>query len=104
MAGEDFRGEQLVVAQGDDASAGDDPVDLSVSPGSAGQFALRSCTWGKVEAVKAVTDALATQWVTAWLWCPRDVAVRRIAQRDTGDATARLRAWDETPCQRLASQ
>jgi guanylate kinase len=51
---------------------------------------------GQVKAVKAVTDALATQCVTAWLWCPRDVAVRRITERGTGDAAARLRAWDET--------
>jgi guanylate kinase len=51
---------------------------------------------GQVEAVTAVTGALATQWVTVWLWCPRDVAARRIAKRGTGDAVARLRAWDET--------
>lgn len=51
---------------------------------------------GQVEAVKAVTNALEAQWVTAWLWCPRDVAVRRITKRGTGDAAARLRAWDET--------
>ena len=60
---------------------------------------------GQAEAVKAVTDALATQWVTAWLWCPRDVAVRRITKRGTGDAAARLRAWDRTePCQKLISR
>jgi guanylate kinase len=51
---------------------------------------------GQVEAVKAVAGALPTQWVTACLWCPRDVAAMRIAQRGTGDAGARLRAWDET--------
>jgi guanylate kinase len=51
---------------------------------------------GQVEAVRAVIGALATQWVTAWLWCPRDVAAKRIAERGTGDAAARLRAWDET--------
>lgn len=51
---------------------------------------------GQVEAVKAVTDAVAAQWVTASLWCPRDVAARRITERGTGDAAARLRVWDET--------
>jgi len=53
---------------------------------------------GQVGAVKAVTAALppATQCVTVWLWCPRDVALGRIAERGTGDTTARLRAWDET--------
>ena len=53
---------------------------------------------GQAEAVKAVIEALppATQYVTVWLWCPRDVALGRIAERSTGDTTARLRAWDET--------
>ncbi|MGH3827098.1 MAG: kinase [Pseudonocardiaceae bacterium] len=54
---------------------------------------------GQIGAVKAVTAALptATQCVTVWLWCPRDIALRRITERGTGDTTARLRAWDETP-------
>ncbi len=51
---------------------------------------------GQVEAVKAVTGALAAQWLTVWLWCPRDVAIRRIANRGTGDEADRLQAWDET--------
>jgi guanylate kinase len=53
---------------------------------------------GQVGAVKAVTTALppAMQWVTVWLWCPRDVAAARITKRGTGDTVARLRAWDET--------
>jgi guanylate kinase len=53
---------------------------------------------GQVEAVKALTTALppATQWITVWLWCPRDIAAARITERRTGDTTARLRAWDET--------
>jgi guanylate kinase len=53
---------------------------------------------GQAEAVKALTAALppATQWITVWLWCPRDVATARIAERRTGDTAARLRAWEET--------
>ncbi|MGH3755998.1 MAG: kinase, partial [Pseudonocardiaceae bacterium] len=53
---------------------------------------------GQAGAVKAVTAALppATQWVTVSLWCPRDIALRRIADRGTGDTAARLRAWDQT--------
>jgi guanylate kinase len=53
---------------------------------------------GQVGAVKAVITALppAMQWVTVWLWCPRDVAAARITERGTGDTVARLRAWDET--------
>jgi guanylate kinase len=45
---------------------------------------------GEAEAVKAVTGSVETQWVTAWLWCPRDIAARRITERGTGDAAARL--------------
>lgn len=53
---------------------------------------------GHIGAVSVVTTVLppATQWVTVWLWCPRDVAARRITERGTGDTTARLQAWDET--------
>ncbi len=53
---------------------------------------------GQVGTVKAVTTALppAMQWVTVWLWCPRDIALGRIAERRTGDTAARLRTWDET--------
>jgi guanylate kinase len=53
---------------------------------------------GQVEAVKALTAALppATQWITVWLWCPRDIATARITERGTGDTAARLRAWEET--------
>lgn len=52
---------------------------------------------GQTEAVKAITAAVPTmQWVVVWLWCPRDVAAERIAERGTGDVAARLRAWDET--------
>lgn len=52
---------------------------------------------GQVKAVKAVTAALpATRWIVAWLWCPRNVAVKRISERNTGDTPARLHAWDET--------
>jgi guanylate kinase len=53
---------------------------------------------GQAGAVKAVTAALppATQRVTVWLWCPHDIAARRITERDTADTTARLGAWDET--------
>jgi guanylate kinase len=52
----------------------------------------------QVEALKALTTALppAAQWITVWLWCPRDVAAARITERRTGGTAARLRAWDET--------
>lgn len=52
---------------------------------------------GQVEAIDAVRAApLAAAWLVVYLWCPRDVAARRIEARATGDTAARLRAWDET--------
>lgn len=52
---------------------------------------------GQVEAVDAVTSAMIdTDWLTAWIWCPRDIAAERMRARATGDTAARLRAWDET--------
>ncbi|MGW1451172.1 kinase [Micromonospora sp. NPDC002411] len=47
-----------------------------------------------IEAVKGADPSVA--WLVVHLWCPRDVAERRIDARDTGDTAARLRAWDET--------
>lgn len=62
---------------------------------------LRACIpvlhLGQVEAVKAVTAALpGTQWLVVWLWCPRDVAIKRLAKRGASDVAVRLRAWDDT--------
>jgi guanylate kinase len=52
---------------------------------------------GQVEAVDAVVKAfLPVRWLAVYLWCPRDVAVRRIRDRATGDDSDRVRAWDET--------
>ena len=51
---------------------------------------------GEAEAVRAVTRSVETQWVTVWLWCPRDIAAKRISARGTGDTAARLHVWDET--------
>lgn len=51
---------------------------------------------GEAEAVKAVMDSVETQWMTAWLWCPRNIAATRITARGTGDTAARLHAWEET--------
>lgn len=52
---------------------------------------------GQTEAVGAITAAIpALQWVVVWLWCPRGIAVERIAERGTGDITDRLQAWEET--------
>ncbi|PWU48906.1 kinase [Micromonospora globispora] len=52
---------------------------------------------GQVDAIDAVRQAFPdVEWTVVALTCPRDVAERRIVQRQTGDATNRLRAWDET--------
>jgi guanylate kinase len=52
---------------------------------------------GQVEAVEAITAAtLDTRWLVVSLWCPRDVAAQRIADRGDTDPAARLSAWDET--------
>lgn len=52
---------------------------------------------GQVGAVEVVINAFPhVRWTAVSLWCPRDVAQTRIAQRATGDAAARLQAWDET--------
>lgn len=53
---------------------------------------------GQPEAVDAVVQATpSARWLVVYLWCPRDIAADRIVARDTGDAEARLHAWDETP-------
>lgn len=52
---------------------------------------------GQAPAVQALTTAVpSASWLRVHLWCPRDVAAARIAQRGTGDTAARLHAWDET--------
>lgn len=52
---------------------------------------------GQLEAVSAVKAATpSVEWIEVHLWCPRDVAIRRLRERRTGDLSARLRAWDDT--------
>ncbi|MFF0173184.1 phosphotransferase-like protein [Micromonospora profundi] len=52
---------------------------------------------GQVDAVDAVSTAFPdVRWTVVALTCPRDVAERRIVERQTGDSAERLRAWDET--------
>ncbi|WP_205669074.1 hypothetical protein [Amycolatopsis suaedae] len=52
---------------------------------------------GQPEAVTALHGAAGLRWLVVYLWCPREEAARRAAERDTGDLSARLQAWDETP-------
>lgn len=53
---------------------------------------------GQPEAIEAIRSAFPeTRWLVIYLWCPRDVAESRIVERGTGDADARLEAWDATP-------
>ncbi|MEO3781321.1 kinase [Micromonospora sp. B11E3] len=52
---------------------------------------------GQLDAIDAVQRAFPdVRWTVVALICPRDVAVQRIIQRQTGDTLERLRAWDET--------
>src|SRR6266487_543740 len=52
---------------------------------------------GQIAAIDAVNEAIPdVRWLVVYIWCPRDVAARRIAARDTSDTEARLQAWDET--------
>ncbi len=52
---------------------------------------------GQAEAVAAVAKSTqGTAWIVTALWCPRDVAERRIRERGDADAAARLTVWDET--------
>jgi guanylate kinase len=53
---------------------------------------------GQPEAIDTMRSAFPeTRWLVVYLWCPRDVAESRILERATGDADARLQAWDSTP-------
>jgi guanylate kinase len=52
---------------------------------------------GQAPAIEAVRSAIAgARWLVVSVWCPREVAEKRIIARDTGDTTARLSAWDAT--------
>ena len=53
---------------------------------------------GHPEAIPAVIDADPTaHWLVVQLWCPREVAERRLGERITNDVAERLRVWDSTP-------
>lgn len=53
---------------------------------------------GQPDAVVALQKARSdVTWLVAHLWCPREIAVERIAARATGDTADRLQAWDDTP-------
>ena len=53
---------------------------------------------GHPEAIPAVIDADPTaHWLVVQLWCPREVAERRLGERITNDIAERLRVWDSTP-------
>lgn len=53
---------------------------------------------GQPEGVHALTAATPdVRWLVVSLWCPRDVAAERLADRDLSNVAERLAAWDETP-------
>jgi guanylate kinase len=52
---------------------------------------------GQVEAIDAVVEATPdVRWTVAYVWCPRDIAGRRLIARSPEDVEDRLRAWDQT--------
>jgi guanylate kinase len=52
---------------------------------------------GLAVAVALIKQAFPGQkWATAYLWCPRHEAGRRLAQRGTGDEYERMARWDAT--------
>jgi len=51
---------------------------------------------GQVEAVDAVINGVPLTWTVVELVCPRDVALQRIAERQTGDTDDRITAFDAT--------
>jgi guanylate kinase len=61
-----------------------------------------SCGWpilhlGQPDAIAAIKSAFPeVDWLTVYLWCPREVAEQRAAARGTGDLTERMEAWDAT--------
>jgi guanylate kinase len=52
---------------------------------------------GQTQAISAVKAKFDTSnWLTVYLWCPREVAQQRVVARRTGDVDARMIAWDAT--------
>jgi guanylate kinase len=50
---------------------------------------------GQIEGVRALKRYPA-EWLTVLLWCPRQVAEKRVRERGSKDVAERLAAWDET--------
>ena len=52
---------------------------------------------GQVEAIEAVVKSTPdAKWSVVYLWCPRDVAEKRLMARNPADVERRLEAWDQT--------
>lgn len=53
---------------------------------------------GQVEAVRAVATATVSDaaWCIVSLWCPREIAAKRLRGRGSPDVAERLAAWDQT--------
>lgn len=52
---------------------------------------------GQTLAVSAIRRAFPdTEWLVVYLWCPREVAERRVIERGTGGVGERMAAWDAT--------
>lgn len=53
---------------------------------------------GQPDGVKALMSAVPdTLWIAVDLWCPRETATERLADRGSTDTADRLAVWDSTP-------
>ncbi|MCK9921876.1 guanylate kinase [Frankia sp. AgPm24] len=51
---------------------------------------------GQIAGIEALHTGYPARWVTASLWCPREVTEARARERGSTDVDARLTVWDET--------
>lgn len=52
---------------------------------------------GQAEAIDAVIKATPdANWTVVYVWCPRDIAAKRLTARNPEDIEDRLQAWDQT--------
>lgn len=53
---------------------------------------------GQPEAIDAIRRATSdVRWLVVELWCPREIAIRRMIDRATNDLPERIQAYDDTP-------
>jgi guanylate kinase len=52
---------------------------------------------GQAKAIDAVIKTTPdADWTVVYVWCPRDIAAKRLVARNPEDVEGRLQAWDHT--------